>query len=85
MSGPMGAHSPNQLTLFVNGRPQRARALREETTLRWRLGAELWRQGLNEIRFAYARTARPSADGSSPDSRELGVALSRLHLIAVAN
>ena len=28
-----GRASPNQLTLFVNGRPQRARALREETTL----------------------------------------------------
>ena len=76
--------SPNRVWLRVNGQLDQERALAGgETTLTWRLGERLWRPGINELRFFFQRTARPSDVSSSPDSRELGAAFYHLKLIAL--
>ena len=53
------------------------------SALRWNFGRALWQTGINEIRFECENTAKPSERGTSSDSRELGVAVYRLELIAV--
>ena len=74
---------PNRIGLRINGRVQLQRFLMDGSALRWNFGRALWQTGINEIRFEYENTAKPSERGTSSDSRELGVAVYRLELIAV--
>ena len=74
---------PNRVGLRINDRVQLQRFLMNGAELRWNLGRALWQTGINEIRFEYENTAKPSERGTSSDSRELGVAVYRLELIAV--
>ena len=74
---------PNRVGLRVNGEVQLQRRVIGRGGLRWTLPRPLWRNGINELRFEFAKTSRPSEAGNSSDSRELAVAVYRLELIAL--
>ena len=73
----------NQVGLRVNGHLQLWRSLTSSGVLRWPLEQTLWKTGINELRFEYEKTAKPSETGSPSNSREPGIAVYRLELIAV--
>jgi hypothetical protein len=73
---------PNVLELRVNGQRQAEQRLVESATLTWRVGRDLWRSGVNVLRFGFTRSARPSDHSSSQDTRELAAAFYHLELIS---
>jgi hypothetical protein len=72
----------NRVGLRVNGQVEKSLELAGEETLVWELEPHLFRAGINELRFDFQMTRRPSEVSASDDSRTLGVRLYRLELIA---
>ncbi len=79
---PFRKTTPNRIRLRVNGRSLAERFLNEGGVVSWRIGTSFWHSGINELRFEIAGTARPSEEGRSSDSRELGVRFYNLELIS---
>ena len=74
--------SPNHVGLRVNGSIEPGYRLDGETTLVWEIAPHRLRVGINELRFEFADSVRPSDVTASTDSRNLAVRFYRLELIA---
>jgi hypothetical protein len=79
---PAPGTAPNWVGLGVNGARQPKRLLTDQEALAWRLPAGLWRGGVNELRFDFDRTARPTDFGPSSDTRPLASGVYGLELLA---
>jgi hypothetical protein len=80
---PFAPATPNGVGVRVNGMPQQTRPISAPSTLRWVLGPEVLRAGMNVLSFRFDRVVRPSDIGPSGDSRELAVGVYRLSLLAL--
>ena len=72
----------NRIGLRVNGHVERGLELTGDALLVWELEPNLFHQGINELRFDFQRSRRPSDLVRSADSRPLAVQFYRLELIA---
>ena len=79
---PYEAIGENRIGLRVNGHVERGLELEGDSVLVWELEPNLFRQGINELRFDVQRSRRPSEVAPSADSRSLAIRFYRLELIA---
>jgi hypothetical protein len=79
---PYEALGPNRIGLRINGHLEKGLELETATTLQWELEPGLFRAGINELRFDFQRTVKPSDLSPTADSRPLAARFYRLELIA---
>ena len=74
--------SLGRVGLRVNGSVHPARRWGDDGTLSWTLEPDDFRPGVNELRFEWPGSAKPSDAGRSTDSRPLAARVYRVELIA---
>jgi hypothetical protein len=79
---PYEALGRNRVGLRINDQVERSLELEGDATLVWELPPGLFRPGINELRFDFERSRKPSDLTKPIDSRPLAVAFYRLELIA---
>lgn len=79
---PYEALGDNRIGLRVNGHVERGLELTGDALLVWELQPNLFHEGINELRFDFRRSRKPSDVAPSGDSRPLAVQFYRVELIA---
>jgi hypothetical protein len=79
---PYEAIGKNRIGLRINGHVKRSFEIDKDAFVKWELEPELFREGINELRFDFQKSLRPSDVAPSADSRDLAVRFYRLELVA---